>query len=175
MKRLLIVLLSITLASLALSAQSSLSKTDMIPTLDGVVSSGEYQFSGTYGTMKLSATLGSDDTLYLAVEAPTSGWVGIGVGGRVMKGSRLFLGATQDGKAAFIEKAGVGHFYANAKELVVKKWAVKTVGSDTVLELSMPSGSAIWKGQISLIGAYSNSPSFDAMHRGKASLSLSVK
>jgi hypothetical protein len=175
MKRSILIALTIAFVSLGLSAQTTLSKTDKIPTLDGAVSSGEYQFTGSYGNMKLSATLGSDDTLYLAVEAPTSGWVGIGVGGRIMNGSRLFLGAVQSGKAAFIEKAGVGHFYTDAKELVVKKWAVKTVGADTVLELSIPSSSAIWKGQISLICAYSNSPSFDAMHRAKASLSLSVQ
>ena len=113
--------------------------------------------------------------LYIAVEAPSSGYVAAGVGGLVMNGSRLFFGATQNGKPAFLEKAGVGHFYEDAKEVVVKKWAVKTKGEDTVLELSLPSGKALWKGQINAIFAYSKSPSFDSKHVARGALSFTVK
>jgi hypothetical protein len=155
-------------------AQATLSKSSAIPAVDGVIGPSEYQYSGTSRGLKVYATLGSDNMLYLAVEAPTSGWVAAGVGGLVMNGSRLFFGATQDGKPAFQEKAGIGHFYGNAKDLVVKKWAVKTVGEDTVLELSLPSDKAVWQGQINAIFAYSSSASFSAKHLAHASLSFSV-
>jgi hypothetical protein len=156
-------------------AQATLTKSSSLPTVDGSIGASEYQYSGTVSGMKVYATLGSDDMLYIAVDAPTSGWVGAGVGGLRMNGSRLFLGAVQDGKPAFIEKAGVGHFYGDAKELVAKKWAVKTVGKDTVLELSLPSSAALWKGQVNSIYAYSNSPSFDKKHASRGALSFTVQ
>ena len=156
-------------------AQATLTKSDSIPTIDGSVGASEYQYSSALtSSITVHATLGSDDSLYLAVEAPTSGWVAIGVGGLVMNGSRLFLGAIQDGKAAFIEKTGIGHFYSDAKELIVKKWAVTTNGNHTVLELSLPSSAALSKGQIKAIFAYSNSPSFTRKHAAHASLALKV-
>jgi hypothetical protein len=156
-------------------AQTNLTKSSTLPTVDGAIGASEYQYSGSAADMKVNATLGSDDMLYIAVEAPTSGWVAAGVGGLVMNGSRLFFGATQNGKPAFQEKAGVGHFYADAKDLVVKKWAVTTKGSVTILELSLPSSAALWKGKINSIFAYSKSPKFDSRHIQYASLSFNVK
>lgn len=140
-----------------------------------MIGASEYQYSGTVSDIKVFATLGTDDMLYIAVEAPTTGWVAAGVGGLVMNGSRLFFGAVQDGKPAFIEKAGVGHFYADAKELVVKNWFVKTTGASTVLEFSLPAGKAVWKGQINAIFAYSKNPSFSSKHSVRGALSFTVK
>jgi hypothetical protein len=159
----------------ALSAQASLAKSAALPTIDGTIAPKEYQYTDTLNGMKIAATLGTDDTLYLAIEAPSAGWAGWGVGGLVMNGSRLFLGSVQDGKAAFIEKAGVGHFYADAKSLVVKKWAVKTTGNVTVLELSLPSSAAIWKGQINAIFAYSKSPDLKSRHAVYGKVTFTVK
>ena len=156
-------------------AQASLSKSSSLPSVDGVIGASEYQYSGTVNGIKINATLGSDDTLYLAVEAPASGWAAVGVGGLVMNGSRLFLGAVQDGKPAFIEKTGVGHFYADAKTLVTKKWAVKTKGEDTVLELSLPASAALANGQVNVIFSYAKVPVFTTKHAARGSLSFTVK
>ena len=157
-------------------ADSTLTNSGANPSVDGTIGASEYQYSSALPPgITLHATLGSDNRLYLAVEAPTSGWVAIGVGGLVMNGSRLFLAAIQDGKPAFIEKTGIGHFYTDAKQLVVEKWSVATKGNDTVLELSIPASAAISKGQIKAICAYSNSPSFTRKHAAHASLTLTVK
>lgn len=158
-----------------LFAESTLAKSAALPSIDGTIGATEYQYSGSVSGIKVFATLGTDDLLYIAVEAPSSGWVAAGVGGLVMNGSRLFLGAVQDGKPAFLEKAGVGHFYADAKQLVVKKWAVKTQGEDTVLELSLPASAAVWKGQVDAIFAYSKTPSFTNKHAARGSLTITVK
>ncbi len=174
-----LVALSLAIALVAgLSAQATqatLAKSDKLPSIDGAIGAGEYQYSGTLNGMKVEATLGSDDTLYLAVEVPSAGWAGLGVGGLVMNGSRLFLASVQDGKAGFIEKAGVGHFYADAKNLVVKKWAVKTVDGATTLELSLPSSAAVWKGQINVTAAYSKSPNLTSRHSAYARLTFTLK
>jgi len=176
MKRLVIaVFISMALLGGAF-AQASLSKSASLPVVDGAIGASEYQYAGTVaGVIKVYATLGSDDMLYIAVEAPTAGWVAAGVGGLVMNGSRLFMGMTQDGKPALIEKAGVGHFYSDAKDSVLKKWTVKTSGEDTVLELSLPASAAVSKGQLKAIFAYSKTPSFTVRHSARGSLTLTVK
>ncbi len=175
MKRIIILALVALAVSGGLFAQAALSKSSSLPTVDGVIGASEYQYSAvTANGIKIYATLGSDDTLYLAVEAPTSGWVAAGVGGLVMNGSRLFLGAIQEGKPAFMEKAGVGHFYTDAKTLVIKKWAVATKGEGTMLELAIPSSAALYKGKINAIFAYAKVPSFTTKHAAHASVSFTV-
>ena len=156
-------------------AQATLTKSSSLPSVDGVIGASEYQYSGTANGIKINATLGSDDTLYLAVEAPSSGWAAVGIGGLVMNGSRLFLGATQDGKPAFLEQTGVGHSHTDATKNVTKKWAVKTSGEDTVLELSLPASAAITKGQLKAIFAYSKTASFTVRHSARGSLSFTIK
>lgn len=91
-----------------------------------------------------------------------------------MNGSRLFLGAIQNGGPAMIEKSGVGHFYSDAKNQVAKAWKVKSDGSITTMELAIPSSAAIWKGQINMIFAYANAPSFTVHHRAHVSLTFTV-
>ncbi len=175
MKRVAIIALVALATSGGLFAQAFLSKSSSLPTVDGVVSASEYQYSTVSANgIKIYATLGSDDNLYIAVEAPTSGWVAAGVGGLVMNGSRLFMGATQDGKPAFIEKTGIGHFYTNAKTLAVEKWAVSTKGEDTTLELRIPASAALYKGKINAIFAYAKVPSFTTKHAAHASISFAV-
>jgi len=159
----------------AASAEGALSKSSSLPKADGVVSASEYQYTESAKGMKLGVTLGSDDMLYLAVEAPTSGWAAVGVGGLVMNGSRLMFGATQDGKPAFQEKLGKGHFYTDAKDQVVKSWSVKTSGNDTILELSLPASAALWKGKINVTYAYSKAAKFESKHVAYAFSTLSVK
>jgi hypothetical protein len=173
-KTLIAVIASLILAGGAF-AQASLTKSSSLPTIDGTVSANEYQYQAAKSGMKIYATLGSDDLLYLAVEAPSAGWAGIGVGGLVMNGSRLFMASVSGGKPAFIEKAGVGHFYADAKNLVVNKWAVNAVGSSTLLEVSFPSSAAVWKGQVNAIFAYSKSANLTSRHGPYAALSFTVK
>jgi hypothetical protein len=175
MKRTIVVLAAALALGGGLFAQAALSKSSSLPNVDGSFNASEYQYNGSVNGMKVGATLGSDDQLYLAVEGPSSGWVAAGVGGLVMNSSRLFFGATQDGKPAFQEKLGKGHFYTEAKDLVVKKWAVKTAGEDTVLELVLPASAALWKGKINAIFAYSKSPKFDSRHSKYGSVSFTAQ
>jgi hypothetical protein len=173
-KTLIAVIASLILAGGAF-AQDALAKSSSLPSVDGTVAASEYQYQTTKNGMKISATLGSDDVLYLAVEAPTSGWAGISVGGLVMNGSKLFMASVSGGKPSFIEKAGVGHFYADAKSLVVKKWAVNTVGNSTTLEVSLPSSAAVWKGQVNATFAYAKSTDLTSRHGPYARMTFAVK
>jgi hypothetical protein len=160
---------------LGLSAQAALTKGAPAPKVDGSFDAKEYSYDNAWKGVRIGATLAADDMLYLAIEAPTKGYAALGVGGLVMNNSRLFFGAVQDGKPAFTEKLGKGHFYTDAKDLVVKSWAVKTVGDKTTLELALPASAAVWKGKVNLIWAYSKSPKFDSEHQARGSLSFDVK
>ena len=74
MKRsVLVAMITVALVT-GLAAQANLSKRTSLPKVDGAIAASEYQYEGTSGGMKIYATLGSDDMLYLAVEAPTAGY-----------------------------------------------------------------------------------------------------
>jgi hypothetical protein len=175
MKRTTLVIAAAIIAAVEASAQASLAPSAKLPTLDGKLGSGEYAYETTVNGMKLGATLGTDSMLYLAIQAPTTGWVAVGTGGLIMNNSRLFFGAVQDGKPAFAEMVGAGHGAVPAKSQVVKKWAVASAGGSTTLELVMSSTDAVWKGAVNSIVAYSASPDFRMKHRESASITYAIK
>jgi hypothetical protein len=175
MKRTAIVVAAAIIAAVEATAQASLSPSAKLPKLDGIIGSGEYAYETTVNGMKLGATLGTDGMLYLAVQAPTSGWVSVGTGGLIMNGSRLYFGAVQDGKSVFAEMTGAGHGAVPAKTTVVKKWAVASAGGATTLELVLNSSDAVWKGAVNSIFAYSNAPDFRMRHRDQGSISYAIK
>jgi hypothetical protein len=74
---------------------------------DGVVSSGEYDARATFGQMTLHWS-NDAEYLYFALEAPTSGWVGIGFDpDNRMQGANFILGAMVDGIARVTDAYGV--------------------------------------------------------------------
>jgi hypothetical protein len=162
------------LLAASLSAQAQLSKNDKLPSPDGTVASGEYQYTTTVSGMSIGATLGSDGKLYLSVSAKTSGWVALGVGGSRMDGSRLFLAYDAGTKRDFTEQIGAGHSHSDAATKVVEKWAVKAADGVTTLELVLPAKAAVADGRLDLLYSYSGTTSYFAPHRARGSMRLSV-
>lgn len=174
MKKLAILFVLVLGFSCAAMAQDTLTRSAAIPSPDGVVQSGEYQFTKSVSGMKVSATLGTDGNLYLAIEAPTSGWVALGIGGLAMDGSRLFLSVDSGGSPSFSEQVGSGHHHDAATASIVKKWAVHAANGSTTLELVLPADSAIVDGKLDIIAAYSTSASLMARHAAHASFELVI-
>jgi hypothetical protein len=175
MKRSISVLFVLLALSLSLSAQAALSASSSIPTPDGTIGATEYQFTTDVSGMTIGATLGNDGKLYLSIRAQTSGWVALGVGGRKMDGSRLFLAYDTGKKKVFNEQRGAGHSHKDLADAVVEKWAVvKTDDGNTSLELVLPASAAIADGTIDLLYAYSGSTSYLFPHKARGSLSLTV-
>jgi len=156
-------------------AQASLSPSPTAPKIDGSVSAGEYEYSTTVNGIKVSAILGDEGNLYLAVEARTSGWVALGTGSLAMKGSRLYMAAMRDGKPVFSEFMAAGHGTAPVKDTVASSWAVGSSGGSTTLELAVPSSAALSDGSLKIIFSYSTSPDFRIKHRSRGSLSIAIK
>ena len=174
MKRAVSAFLAFSVIALFAQSNPSLSPSPALPTVDGTVADGEYQFSTLVSGMTIGVTLGTDGNLYLSIQAPTSGWVALGVGGRVMSGSRLFIAYDTGSKKFFSEEKGVGHFHTSAKDSVVSTWAVQQVGGVTTLELVMPASAAVAKGNLDLLYAYATTTAF-VHHKARGSLSLSVQ
>jgi hypothetical protein len=177
MKRTFVALAAVLAVAISLHAQDqgSLSPSSALPTLDGVVGASEYQYSTTVSGMKLGATLGTDKMLYLSIQVQTPGWVALGVGGRVMNGSRLFLAYDSGGKQVFSEQLGSGHFHGDVKDPVVSKWVVKQSDGTTSLELVLPASAAVADGNLNLLFSYSDGISFAARHKARGSMSIAIK
>jgi hypothetical protein len=158
----------------SLGAQAKLEPTSSLPVPDGKVAANEYQFNSDVSGMSLGATLGTDGKLYLAIQAKTSGWVALGVGGSRMDGSRLFLAYDTGSKQVFNEQRGMGHSHKDVSDAVVEKWSVKALGGNTTLELVLPASAAVVDGKLGLLFAYSGSTSYIMPHKARGSLSLSI-
>ena len=174
MKRAILSIAAMFVTVLCAQAQASISASSSIPVPDGVVNDGEYQFNTTVSGMTIGATLGSDDMVYLSIQAKTAGWVALGVGGLVMNGSRLFLAYDTGSKQVFSEQLGAGHSHRDASDDVVAKWAVKLADGTTTLELVLPASAAIAKGKLDILYAFSDTTLF-GHHRARGSTSLSVQ
>jgi hypothetical protein len=174
MKKTIIVLFALVAMSVSLMAQSSLSPSSSIPTIDGTVAASEYQFTTDVSGMTIGATLGTDGKLYLSIYAKTGGWVALGVGGSKMNGSRLFLAYDTGTKKVFNEQRGAGHSHKDVADAVVEKWVVNKDGDVTSLELVLPASAAVVDGKLDLLFAYSGSTSYFFPHKARGSLSLTV-
>jgi hypothetical protein len=167
-------LLALLAVSASLSAQASLSPSASTPKPDGAIAAGEYQFTTDVSGMTVGATLGKDGKLYLSIKAQTAGWVALGVGGRKMDGSRLFLAYDTGAKQVFNEQLGAGHSHSDRADNVVEKWAVKAADGVTSLELVLPASAAVADGKLDLLYSYSDSTSYAQRHKARGSLSLTI-
>jgi hypothetical protein len=175
MKKPLSVLAAAFLVSISLQAQVSLTASGALPKPDGQLGPNEYQYNATVSGMQLGATLGTDGMLYLSIQAKTAGWVALGVGGRMMNGSRLFIGFDAPPKPVFTEQKGIGHSHVDAADSVVSRWAVKQADGSTTLELVLPAKAAVVSGSVDLLFAYSDATAITMRHKARGSMSLSIK
>ncbi len=124
----------------ALASAQTLSPTGSAPTLDGIVAAKEYSLSLPVGKITLSASR-TADTVYLAVSAPTTGWVSVGLGSELMDGAQLFLGYVAGGKPSFTQQLGSGHGHSElAKPLEVRD-ALRETGGVTFASYHLARGS----------------------------------
>lgn len=108
-------------------------------TVDGIVASGEYQKTVAVDSTKLSYALSADGaTLFVAFEAPTAGWVAVGLGATRMSGAYMVFGYVDNGVATITEETGKGHNHAvNAGAKLIASSATEKNGTTTV-EFSVP-------------------------------------
>ena len=111
-----------------------------IPVVDGMVSAGEYprSVSLVYGDATLSYSIDGSGGLYLAVQANTVGWVGVGLGSTVMDGAHIFMGFLKDGKQVLSEQVGQGHSRQPSPAAWADAIALGQESGVTTIELHVP-------------------------------------
>lgn len=138
-----------------------------LPVVDGAVNAGEYdhQLSVIGDSATVSWSSDGQGGLFLAVSAPTAGWVGIGLGSAVMNDAWIFLGFVKDGKPVFSEQKGLGHTHHPVEETRTDLWALGQAGGRTTLEFHLPADRLPVKGpSFPFITAYSGAPDLVTFH-----------
>jgi len=172
--RLLTAVLGALTLTTALASAQTLALTGSAPTLDGVVAANEYSLSLPVGKITLSASR-TADTVYLAVSAPTTGWVSVGFGSERMDGADLFLGCVTGGKPSFSQQLGAGHAHSRLPTPLVVRDAVQEAGGATTLETAFKAGDVIGgKKELWVLVAYGADDSFSSYHLARGSIKLKL-
>ena len=108
------------------------------PLVDGTLEPGEYdhRLSVIDATATVAWSGDGQGGLFLAVSAPTTGWVGVGIGSPVMDGAWIFLGYVKDGRPVFSQQRGVGHTHTPQPSRA-DRWAVAQAGETTTVEFHL--------------------------------------
>jgi hypothetical protein len=147
------------------------------PAVDGVVSQGEYPLSRQIGRATLYASR-TADRVFLAVSAPTAGWVAVGTGTGRMDGSRIFIGYVHDDSVTFREDVGRGHTHGEAGDTpAALTHALTERDGRTTIEVELDAARVIAAGstQLRLIAAYGASDSLTPRHSYRTSLTLPLR
>ena len=166
-----------SMAILVLLAISSalalpLAKQSTAPSIDGTISASEYADVTTLNGIEFGAALSGNGILSLAIRAPTSGWVAIGLGTGIMDGSWILMAYDANGKEAFSEQKGISHFHQPITDTKLIAQAVKTAGGATTLEFQVRLADFEKKGRLPVILAYGRQADFRSYHEAHATTIL---
>ena len=159
----LFLLLAVTAAmALPLAPQSAR------PGIDGTIRAGEYADVVTLNGIEFGAALSDTGILSLAIRAPTSGWVAIGLGTGIMDGSWILMAYEANGKPEFSEQKGISHFHRPITDTRLIARAVKTAGGSTTLEFQVRLSDFEKNGRLPVILAYGRQADFRSYHEAHA-------
>ena len=162
-------------AALAPLAAQSLEPSGKIPRADGEVAAGEYSYTSAQKDMMLHLSLSQDGkTLYAALEAPTTGWVAIGLGSLRMDGAFMVLGYNAAGQAAVREDTGSGRLHSPNADRRLTAQAVGEAAGRTTLEIALPAQPFIQAGSLKMILAYGRRDDFTSLHARYASIEAPI-
>ncbi len=137
------------------------------PKTDGVLSAGEYRYEKTASGITLGVTLSPDGkTLFVAVRAPTAGWVAAGIGSLKMNGAFMVIAYDANGAPTVSEQTGKGHGHSPNATNKLAASAVRESDGVTTLELVVPAAGYTEGNAIKLIAAYGKADNLTSMHRG---------
>jgi DOMON domain len=170
-----------SVAGLTFAQQNHLVVSSTKPVVDGVVQAGEYTYTRTFDNQVTLYASRTEDTLYFAVVAPTSGWVAIGLGSKKMDGSTIFMGFVDtDGKPSFKTQLGKGKRHMDAPadlSGVVTSYAIRKAGGKTTLEVAVKADAFIKQGQAALdvIYAAADEANYTKYHNSRGSMSFALQ
>jgi hypothetical protein len=146
-----------------------------LPVADGTASPGEYARVEALKDMNFHYTISPDgSTAYLALVAPTKGWVSIGLGSRKMDGLLWCLAWTRrEGDDIGGDRVKHRHNPNPTKRLVAE--AVKESGNATTLEFAVPLAGLARDGSLEVLVAYGRKDNLRSYHAKYASTVIQLK
>jgi len=166
----------LALAALLLVVVAPLVAQTPAPVADGILGQNEYVVSFDKLGMKLGFTLSVDrSTVYVAVQAPTSGWVSAGLGSTRMNGTYMVLGFDAAGKTVISEETGTRNGHTTNSASILKTKAVKEASGRTTLEFSVPAAKFLKGDNIDMMIAYSDRDDLVSFHGKFTGLTVQFK
>jgi hypothetical protein len=150
-----------------------LKKTSTKVTVDGKAGTDEYTFTYETKGLKLLLTR-TENSLYAAVTADTTGWVGIGFKANKMDKSEILIGYFKDGKGNLFEQLGSGHKHDDQNIPYVKTYALTETAKTTTLELELDANGILSPGQKSfpMILAFGGDDTVTSYHRARTGIDV---
>lgn len=169
------VLAAAVLAAAAPLAAQGVAPSPKTPAADGTVSPGEYSYTSAQKDMTVHLSLSPDGrTLYAALEAPTTGWVSVGLGSLRMDGAFMVLGYDAAGTAAVSEETGSGRRHTPNPARILTAQAVRETAGKTVLEFALPAAPHAAGSSLKLILAYGRRDDFTSIHARYAPVEVPI-
>lgn len=135
------------------------------PVIDGIFSPGEYASEIPLRDMRLGYALSNNQQeIYFVLEAPTNGWVSIGLGSNRMNGAHMIMGYDDLTNKVIVEETGRGRSHSPASTPILLRSAIAQTGAKTTLEFSVPASLYASGRELSLIVAYGNQNNIRSRH-----------
>ena len=164
MKHIYIFLIVILLATFPLIAQI-IPSAPVDPFVDGSLGANEYPIIQQLRDMRLGYALSKDSqTLIFALEAPTTGWVSVGLGSNRMNGAHMIIGFDAISNQVISEETGRGHSHKPSSTNILTKSMIKEDKGKTTLEFSVPASLYTSGRNLRLIVAYGSQDNLSSKH-----------
>ena len=170
--------LILTVLALPLSAQElrPAAAGAAAPKADGLMAAGEYATAFERNGIKAGISLSPDgSTLYAAIEAPTTGWVALGLGSLKMNGAYMVLAYDASGTPFVSEETGVGFSHRPNADKRLLASAVKEAGTATTLEIALPAKGLADGASLKLLLAYGTRDDRTSKHTRYAAVELPIR
>jgi hypothetical protein len=143
--------------------------------VDGVADPAEYTYTSEKKGLKLFLTR-TASSLYAAVIADTTGWVGIGFKSDKMDKAEILIGYVKDGKGSLFEQFAQGNTHNDKNIPYVKSFALTESGSSTILEVELDAKGVVSSEQktLPLILAYGGDDTITSYHKARTPVTVKL-
>ena len=150
-----------------------LKKTSTKVTVDGKADTAEYTYAYEMNGLRLLLTR-TENSLYAAVTADTTGWVGIGFKAKKMDKSEILIGYFKDGKGNLFEQLGSGRKHNDLEIPYVRSYALTETANTTTLELELDANGILSPGQKSfpMILAFGGDDTVTSYHKARTGIDV---
>lgn len=158
------VLILLVLSTLPLAA-GILPFSQKDPAVDGIFGINEYPMEVQLNNMRIGYALSRDSRhLYFIQDAPTTGWVSIGLGSNRMHGAHIIIGFDAISNQVIREDTGRGHGHSQSQRQMLVQSKIKETGGRTTMEFTVPASQFDSLRNLSLIAAYGSKDDLRSKH-----------